>query len=87
MEINLIMLSKLKKILMDNLELLEKDVYIVDGLFDLKDLMLFLGLLLFYFKDLIWIFIMLLRLWYYGDEFRIFDLNENNKIDFFEVIC
>lgn len=62
MEINLIMLSKLKKILMDNLELLEKDVYIVDGLFDLKDLMLFLGLLLFYFKDLIWIFIMLLRL-------------------------
>lgn len=81
------MLSKLKKILMDNLELLEKDVYIVDGLFDLKDLMLFLGLLLFYFKDLIWIFIMLLRLWYYGDEFRIFDLNENNKIDFFEVIC
>lgn len=47
---------------MENLELLEKDVYIVDGLFDLKDLMLFLGLFFFNFKDLIWIFIMLLRL-------------------------
>ena len=86
MEINPTMPSKLKKTLMDNLELSEKDVYTVDGLLDLKDLMSFLGLPLPHLKDPTWTSTMPPRLRHYGDELRIPDLNENNKIDFFEVI-
>ena len=81
MEINPTMPSKLKKTLMDNLELSEKDVYTVDGLLDLKDLMSFLGLPLPHLKDPTWTSTMPPRLRHYGDELRIPDLNENNKID------
>ncbi|MEM1169778.1 MAG: polyphosphate kinase 1 [Cyanobacteria bacterium P01_H01_bin.35] len=81
MEINPTMPSKLKKILMEKLELSEKDVYIVDGLLDLKDLMSFLGLPLSNLKDPSWGSTMPPRLRNYDDI-----TNEKNGIDFFEVI-
>ncbi|OZH51337.1 polyphosphate kinase [Hydrocoleum sp. CS-953] len=86
MEINPTMPSKLKKILMEKLELSEKDVYTVDGLLDLKDLMSFLGLPLPNLKDPSWGSTMPPRLRNYSDDITTRDLNENNGIDFFEVI-
>ena len=86
MEINPTMPSKLKRILMEKLELSEKDVYTVDGLLDLKDLMSFLGLPLPKLKEPTWTSTMPRRLRNYSDEIETADLNENNKIDFFEVI-
>ncbi|MGD1716372.1 polyphosphate kinase 1 [Dapis sp. BLCC M172] len=86
MEINPTMPSKLKKILMEKLELSEKDVYTVDGLLDLKDLMSFLGLPLPNLKDPNWGSTMPPRLRNYSDDITTRDLNENNGIDFFEVI-
>ncbi|MGD1698695.1 polyphosphate kinase 1 [Dapis sp. BLCC M229] len=86
MEINPTMPSKLKKILMEKLELSEKDVYTVNGLLDLKDLMSFLGLPLPNLKDPSWGSIMPPRLRNYSDDITTGDLNEKNGIDFFEVI-
>ncbi|MEB3341380.1 polyphosphate kinase 1 [Okeania sp.] len=86
MEINPTMPPKLKKILMEKLELSEKDVYTVDGLLDLKDLMSFLGLPLPHLKDPICTSAMPPRLRNYSNEIANDDLNEKNGIDFFEVI-
>lgn len=86
MEINPTMPSKLKRMLMENLELSEKDVYTVDGLLDLKDLMSFLGLPFPNLKDPSWTSTMPPRLRHYGDDIRTADLNNNDRIDFFEVI-
>ncbi len=82
MEINPTMPSKLKKILMEKLELSEKDVYTVEGLLDLKDLMSFLGLPLPKLKDPSWTSTMPPRLRHHSDDIT----NEKNGIDFFEVI-
>ncbi len=86
MEINPTMPSKLKKILMERLELSEKDVYTVNGLLDLKDLMSFLGLPLPNLKDPSWGSTMPPRLRNYSDDITTGNLNEKNGIDFFEVI-
>ncbi|MDJ0517543.1 MAG: polyphosphate kinase 1 [Trichodesmium sp. MO_231.B1] len=86
MEINPTMPSKLKKILMERLELSEKDVYTVNGLLDLKDLMSFLGLPLPNLKDPSWGSIMPPRLRNYSDDITTGNLNEKNGIDFFAVI-
>ncbi|NES74669.1 MULTISPECIES: polyphosphate kinase 1 [unclassified Okeania] len=86
MEINPTMPSTLKKILMEKLELSEKDVYTVDGLLDLKDLMSFMGLPLPQLKDPNWASTMPSRLRNYGDRIATSDQNKNNGIDFFAVI-
>ena len=86
MEINPTMPSKLKKILMEKLELSEKDVYTVDGLLDLKDLMSFLGLPLPTLKDPSWGSTMPPRLRNYSDDITTANLNQKNGIDFFAVI-
>ncbi len=86
MEINPTMPSKLKKILMEKLELSEKDVYTVNGLLDLKDLMSFLGLPLPNLKDPSWGSTMPPRLRNYSDDITTANLNEKNGIDFFAVI-
>lgn len=86
MEINPTMPSTLKKILMEKLELLEKDVYTVDGLLDLKDLMSFMGLPLPELKDPNWASTIPQRLRNHGDLIVTSDQNKNNGIDFFSVI-
>ncbi|NEP71385.1 MAG: polyphosphate kinase 1 [Okeania sp. SIO2G4] len=86
MEINPTMPSTLKKILMEKLELSEKDIYTVDGLLDLKDLMSFMGLPLPQLKDPNWASTMPSRLRNYGDRIATSDHNKNNGIDFFAVI-
>ncbi|MGD1804675.1 polyphosphate kinase 1 [Dapis sp. BLCC M126] len=86
MEINPTMPSKLKKILMEKLELSEKDVYTVDGLLDLKDLMSFLGLPLPNLKDPSWTSTMPQRLRHHGDDIGAADINNKNRIDFFAAI-
>jgi len=86
MEINPTMPNKLKKTLMEKLELLEKDVYTVNGLLDLKDLMSFLGLPLPNLKDPSWAATMPQRLRHHGDEIGTGNINENNGIDFFAAI-
>ncbi|NEQ77544.1 MAG: polyphosphate kinase 1 [Okeania sp. SIO2C9] len=86
MEINPTMPSTLKKILMEKLELSEKDVYTVDGLLDLKDLMSFMGLPLPQLKDPNWASTMPSRLQHHGDRIATSDQNKNNGIDFFSVI-
>ncbi len=86
MEINPTMPSKLKKTLMEKLNLSEKDIYTVDGLLDLKDLMSFLGLPLPKLKDPSWTSTMPPRLRHHGDDIPTTRPDRSNGIDFFSVI-
>lgn len=86
MEINPTMPSKLKKTLMDKLELSEKDIYTVNGLLDLKDLMSFLGLSLPKLKDPSWSSTMPPRLRHYGDDITTAEHHKKYGIDLFAVI-
>ncbi|MGB3514690.1 MAG: polyphosphate kinase 1 [Microcoleaceae cyanobacterium] len=86
MEIHSTMPSGLKKMLMQKLELSEKDVYTVEGLLDLKDLMVFMGLSLPHLKDEIWASTLPPRLRHHIEDVTASRSNAENGIDFFAVI-
>lgn len=86
MEINPTMPSTLKKMLMEKLDLSEKDVYTVVGLLDLKDLISFMGLPLPKLKDPNWPSTIPQRLRHHGDKIATSDDNKNNGMNFFAVI-
>ncbi len=86
MEINPTMPSSLKSILMKKLGLWEKDVYTVEGLLDLKDLMSFMSLPLPKLKAPSWTSTVPPRLRHHGDDMATVDPNGENGVDFFSVI-
>ncbi len=86
MEINPTIPSGLKKILMEKLELSEQDVYTVEGLLDLKDLMSFMGLSLPHLKDQSWSSTLPPRLRHHLNDIRASRSNDENGLDFFAVI-
>lgn len=86
MEINATMPTGLKKMLMEKLELSEQDVYTVEGLLDLKDLMSFMGLSLSHLKDPNWPSTLPVRLRHHVGDITASRLDDENGIDFFAVI-